>query len=173
MAPSRGPATTVNAVPRAVPRPTRIRHSDPRTRTFRSRDARTRTLSPARCVNGLMPLLLPDLPAGQAESIMDEARSARFGLPERTGLPLPSYDRTAPDFDLARFWSDWCVAFLASVPSYDTTLRATPRAASRIAREFARGVAPPPGGKDHDQGQDRGACGPRDSFAATRAAARL
>ena len=77
---------------------------DPQTRTFRSRDARTRTLSPARCVNGLMPLLLPDLPTGQAEAIMAEARSARFGLPERTGLPLPSYDRTAPDFDTLRYW---------------------------------------------------------------------
>jgi hypothetical protein len=77
---------------------------DPLTRTFRSRDARTRTLSPARCVNGLMPLLLPDLPTDQAEAIMAEARSARFGLPERTGLPLPSYDRTAPDFDPVRYW---------------------------------------------------------------------
>jgi len=77
---------------------------DPRTQTFRSRDVLTRTLSPARCVNGLMPLLLPDLPTGQAEAIMAEARSARFGLPERTGLPLPSYDRTAPGFDPLRYW---------------------------------------------------------------------
>jgi hypothetical protein len=77
---------------------------DPRTRTFRSRDVRTRTLSPARCVNGLMPLLLPDLPTGQVGAIMAEARSPRFGLPARTGLPVPSYDRTAPDFDPLRYW---------------------------------------------------------------------
>jgi hypothetical protein len=77
---------------------------DPRTQTFRSRDVLTRTLSPARCINGLMPLLLPELPTGQAEAIMAEARSVRFGLPERTGLPLPSYDRTAPDFDPLRYW---------------------------------------------------------------------
>jgi glycogen debranching enzyme len=64
----------------------------------------TRTLSPARCINGLVPLLLPGLPTGQVEAIMAEARSARFGLPERTGLPLPSHDRTAPDFDTLRYW---------------------------------------------------------------------
>jgi len=77
---------------------------DPQTRTFRSRDVRTRTLSPARCINGLMPLLLPDLPPAQVQAIMAVAGSPRFGLPERTGLPLPSYDRTAPDFDPLRYW---------------------------------------------------------------------
>ena len=51
-----------------------------------------------------MPLLLPDLPAGQARAIMAEARSPRFGLPAQTRLPLPSYDRTAPDFDPLRYW---------------------------------------------------------------------
>ena len=41
------------------------RRYDERTATFRSRDVRTGVLSPARCVNGLMPLLLPDLPRDQ------------------------------------------------------------------------------------------------------------
>jgi hypothetical protein len=77
---------------------------DPGTRTFRARDVRTRTLSPARCVNGLVPLLLPGLPAEQAAAIMVEAGSPRFGLPERTGLPLPSHDRTAPEFEARRYW---------------------------------------------------------------------
>ena len=78
---------------------------DPATRTFRSRDVRTRTLSPARCVSGLVPLMLPGLcPTEHAAAIMAEAASARFGLPERTGLPVPSYDRTAPDFDTLRYW---------------------------------------------------------------------
>jgi hypothetical protein len=77
---------------------------DPATRTFRARDARTRTLSPARCINGLIPLLLPGLPAEQAAAIMAEAGSPRFGLPDQTGLPVPSYDRTAPDFDTLRYW---------------------------------------------------------------------
>jgi hypothetical protein len=77
---------------------------DPRTHTFRARDVRTGMLSPARCVNGLVPLILPDLPAEHAAAIMAEAGSPRFGLPERTGLPVPSYDRTAADFDPARYW---------------------------------------------------------------------
>jgi hypothetical protein len=77
---------------------------DPATRTFRSRDVRTGLLSPARCVNGLMPLILPGLPAEHVAAIMAEATSARFGLPEQTGLPAPSYDRTAADFDPLRYW---------------------------------------------------------------------
>ena len=77
---------------------------DPQTRTFRSRDVRTGRLSPARCVNGLMPLMLPGLPAEQAVAIMAEATSERFGLPGQTGLPAPSYDRTAADFDPLRYW---------------------------------------------------------------------
>jgi hypothetical protein len=77
---------------------------DPATRTFRARDVRTGTLSDARCINGLVPLLLPGLPTEHAAAIMAEARSRRFGLPGRTGLPLPSYDRTAPDFDTLRYW---------------------------------------------------------------------
>ncbi|BCJ44661.1 hypothetical protein GCM10010168_14740 [Actinoplanes ianthinogenes] len=71
---------------------------DPDTRTFRARDARTGRLSPARCVSGLLPLMLPDLPAGQADAIMTEIRSERFGL------PAPSADRTAPSFDTHRYW---------------------------------------------------------------------
>ncbi|RSM48010.1 hypothetical protein DMB66_47100 [Actinoplanes sp. ATCC 53533] len=77
---------------------------DPATQTFRSRDVHSRALSPARCVSGLLPLLLPDLPSWQAQAIMTEAGSPRFGLPARTGLPLPSYDRTAPGFDPLRYW---------------------------------------------------------------------
>ena len=77
---------------------------DPASRTFRSRDVRTRTLSPARCVSGLMPLMLPGLSTEHAAEIMAEASSARFGLPEQTGLPVPSYDRTAADFDTLRYW---------------------------------------------------------------------
>jgi hypothetical protein len=77
---------------------------DPETATFRARDVRTGTLTPARTVAGLLPLILPGLPARYAEAIMAEVRSERFGLPARTGLPVPSYDRTAPDFDTLRYW---------------------------------------------------------------------
>jgi hypothetical protein len=77
---------------------------DPQTRTFRVRDVRAGTLSPARCVSGLTPLILPGLPGEHAAAIMAEAESARFGLPEQTTLPAPSYDRTAADFDTLRYW---------------------------------------------------------------------
>lgn len=77
---------------------------DPRTRTFRARDVRSGMLSPARTIGGLVPLILPGLPAEHAAAIMAEAGSPRFGLPGLTGLPLPSYDRTAGDFDARRCW---------------------------------------------------------------------
>jgi neutral trehalase len=77
---------------------------NPATRSFHARDVRTGRLSPAHTIAGLMPLMLPDLPATHVDAIMVEARSPRFGLPDRTGLPAPSYDRTAADFDTRRSW---------------------------------------------------------------------
>lgn len=71
---------------------------NPRTGLFHARDLRTGRLSPARTVTGLLPMLLPDLPAERAEALVAEARSERFGL------PVPSYDCTAPDFDTMRYW---------------------------------------------------------------------
>ena len=71
---------------------------NPRTRTFHARNLRTDTLGSARCVSGLLPLMLPDLAADQVDAIMAEVRSPRFGL------PAPSYDRTGPDFDTMRYW---------------------------------------------------------------------
>jgi Mannosylglycerate hydrolase MGH1-like glycoside hydrolase domain len=69
-----------------------------RTCTFHPRDLRTGELIPARTVLGLAPLILPDLPKPQLRAVLAEARSPRFGL------PLPSYDRTAADFDPQRYW---------------------------------------------------------------------
>ncbi|GIM89368.1 MGH1-like glycoside hydrolase domain-containing protein [Paractinoplanes toevensis] len=69
-----------------------------RTGTFHARDVHTGKLTPANCVSGLLPLMLPDLPADLVRAVMDEMRSERFGL------PVPSYDRTAPDFDTMRYW---------------------------------------------------------------------
>lgn len=77
---------------------------DSRTSTFRARDVRTGLLSQARCISGLLPLILPDLPTAEVNAIMTEARSIRFGLPAQTGLPVPGYDRTAADFDAERDW---------------------------------------------------------------------
>jgi hypothetical protein len=77
---------------------------DPATGMFHARDVYTDRLSPKRCIGGLIPLILPDLPAAQAKSVLEEACSPRFGLDERMALPLPSYDRTAPDLDPVRYW---------------------------------------------------------------------
>ncbi|MET0425156.1 MAG: trehalase family glycosidase [Actinoplanes sp.] len=77
---------------------------NPETGTFHARDLRADRLSPARCVSGLVPLMLPDLPDHHVAAIMTEARSVRFGLPAQTDLPVPSYDRTAADFDTMRYW---------------------------------------------------------------------
>lgn len=73
---------------------------DPSTGLFHALDVRTHELSPARCISGLMPLLLPDLPPSVAACLVAEAGSRRFGFPG----PLPSYDRTAADFDRLRYW---------------------------------------------------------------------
>ncbi|RKF24820.1 MGH1-like glycoside hydrolase domain-containing protein [Micromonospora globbae] len=77
---------------------------DPRTGTFRPRDLRTGRLVPARTVLGLAPLILPDLPAPQVAAVVTEACSARFGVARQMDRPLPSYDRTAPDFEPLRYW---------------------------------------------------------------------
>jgi hypothetical protein len=78
---------------------------DPVNGTFHALDVRTGKLSPVRCVNGLIPLILPDLPAEHVAAILAEAASPRFGLPTAAGgYPVPSYDRTAADFDPVRYW---------------------------------------------------------------------
>nr|WP_234361723.1 hypothetical protein [Plantactinospora sp. BB1] len=74
----------------------------PETGMFHALDVRTGRHSPARCVNGLLPLVLPELPAGQVASLVAELESARFGVDPR--MPVPSYDRSAVDFDPFRYW---------------------------------------------------------------------
>ncbi|MFI2713597.1 MGH1-like glycoside hydrolase domain-containing protein [Micromonospora sp. NPDC018662] len=77
---------------------------DPVTGTFRPRDVRTDRLIGARTVLGLLPLALPDLPEPQVRAVLAEACSPRFGLAARMDRPLPTYDRTAPDFEPLRYW---------------------------------------------------------------------
>ncbi|BCB74191.1 trehalase family glycosidase [Phytohabitans flavus] len=74
----------------------------PETGMFHPRDVRTGELSTARCVGGLVPLILPGLPEAQRLSLLEVGRSVGFGLNRE--IPLPSYDRTAPDFDRLRYW---------------------------------------------------------------------
>ncbi|MFD0967434.1 MGH1-like glycoside hydrolase domain-containing protein [Plantactinospora endophytica] len=75
---------------------------DPTTGMFHALDVRTGRRNQARCVNGLLPLVLPELPAGQVDSLVDVLDSARFGVTAR--MPVPSYDRCAADFDPYRYW---------------------------------------------------------------------
>jgi hypothetical protein len=77
---------------------------DPATGMFQPRDLHTGRLSRKPCLGGLVPLILPDLPAGQVKALLAVAGSDRFGLAEQMTLPLPSYDRTAADLDPVRYW---------------------------------------------------------------------
>jgi len=74
---------------------------NPETGMFHALDVRAEKLSPARCVSGLIPLILPDLPEAIVDSLATQALSAHFGM---ASLPLPSYDRLAADFDPVRYW---------------------------------------------------------------------
>ncbi|MDG4785226.1 hypothetical protein O7626_04630 [Micromonospora sp. WMMD1102] len=73
----------------------------PETGMFHARDVRTGRHSRARCVNGLLPLVLPELPAAQVASLVTALESPRFGI---WPVPAPSYDRSAVDFDAYRYW---------------------------------------------------------------------
>ena len=75
---------------------------NPETGVFHALDVRTGQLSPAWCINGLIPLILSDLPPTVVARLAATANSPRFGLTPR--MPLPSYDRTAHDFDAMRYW---------------------------------------------------------------------
>ncbi len=64
---------------------------NPDSGTFHARDVRTGKLSPARCVSGLMPLMLPDLPAEQVEAIMTRGTVGRgSACPGRPACRCPA-----------------------------------------------------------------------------------
>lgn len=77
---------------------------DSDTGMFHARDLYADRLTPVAYLGGLLPLILPELPTAQVKALLEEASSARFGLGEQMRLPLPSYDRTAPDLDPERYW---------------------------------------------------------------------
>lgn len=71
--------------------------------SFAARDVRTGELQPVRTVGGLMPLLLPGLSPGRREALIATLTGPAFRLGAgSTGVP--SYDLTAPDLDLSRYW---------------------------------------------------------------------
>lgn len=74
---------------------------DPATGMFHTLNVRTGQLSPERCVNGLIPLMLP-LPASRVAPLVAVIQSPRFGLTEQ--MPVPSFDRMSEKFDVQRYW---------------------------------------------------------------------
>ncbi|MDB1088250.1 trehalase family glycosidase [Streptomyces sp. ACA25] len=70
---------------------------------FRCRDVRRDTLVPERSAAGLLPLLLPGLPAETAATLVRTMTGPHFGLHDTTRL-VPSYDLLGSAFDPARYW---------------------------------------------------------------------
>ncbi|WP_345624542.1 MGH1-like glycoside hydrolase domain-containing protein [Streptomyces ziwulingensis] len=69
---------------------------------FRVRDLHTDTLVDEGAVTGLVPLVVPHLPAEVVRSLRDTLTGPRFRAPA-TRL-VPSYDLTGPAFDAHRYW---------------------------------------------------------------------
>lgn len=76
---------------------------DPAEGMFFCRDVRGGCLVPERSVSGLVPLLLPALPADIATELVRTLRGPHFGLGGVTRL-VPSYDLLGEAFDPHRYW---------------------------------------------------------------------
>ena len=57
-----------------------------------------------RTVGGLAPLLLPDVPQAHRAALVGTAVGPSFGVGSGDVLGVPSYDLTAADLDLERYW---------------------------------------------------------------------
>ncbi|GGX55545.1 MGH1-like glycoside hydrolase domain-containing protein [Streptomyces fructofermentans] len=76
---------------------------DPAEGMFFCRDLRADGLIPERGVSGLVPLLLPALPRGTADTLVATLHGPHFGLAGATRL-VPSYDLAGHAFDPHRYW---------------------------------------------------------------------
>jgi hypothetical protein len=70
---------------------------------FTAVDVLTGSPLPPRTVGGLAPLLVPDLDAAIGKTLVETLTGPAFGLGGRA-RGVPSYDLTAPDLDLHRYW---------------------------------------------------------------------
>ncbi|MBB5803782.1 hypothetical protein F4560_003550 [Saccharothrix ecbatanensis] len=77
---------------------------DPALGCYVALDARTGRPLRKRTVSGLVPLLLPGLPSGRRSALVATLTGPAFGLGSRDVRGVPSYDLTAPDADLHRYW---------------------------------------------------------------------
>jgi glycogen debranching enzyme len=69
---------------------------------FRPRDLRTNRLLDSRTIQGLAPLLDPDLPGEIVDALVSELRSPHFRGP--SGIAVASSDVLAPTFERRRYW---------------------------------------------------------------------
>lgn len=69
---------------------------------FAARDLHDDRLLPVIAVNGLLPLVVPGLPAPVVTALTATATGEHFGL--GTSHMVPSYDLEGPEFDAKRYW---------------------------------------------------------------------
>ncbi|WP_210481588.1 hypothetical protein [Naasia sp. SYSU D00948] len=114
---------------------------------YLARDLRTGERQRHRTVNGLAPLLLPDLP--HADELLATLRSGSFALGR--AVMVPSADLTAPTFDRSRYWrgpSWFNIAWLLAMALLERGERAAARELERqmgrlaVASGFAEYVDP-------------------------------
>ncbi|MCA1655939.1 MAG: hypothetical protein LC635_05805 [Pseudonocardiaceae bacterium] len=67
-------------------------------------DARTGRTTGRRTVSGLVPLLLPGLPAARRTALLATLAGPAFGMTSPDVHGVPSYDLTATDVDLHQYW---------------------------------------------------------------------
>lgn len=122
----------------------------PEDELFLCYDVRAGALIDAKSVTGLLPLLIPGLPARIANALLRTAAGEHFGLGSTTAL-VPSYDLRSESYDPARYWRgpawfnvNWAVERglrqYGAVDSADTLTRAV--LASAAASGFAEYVDP-------------------------------
>ena len=71
---------------------------------FHARDQRTDRRIPERTVGGLLPLVLPGLPATTVEEVVATLTGPAFRAGAADAMGVPSFDLTAPGFDAQRYW---------------------------------------------------------------------
>ncbi|WP_307624020.1 trehalase family glycosidase [Streptomyces sp. V3I7] len=122
---------------------------DPDAGLFLCRDLHTDRLLADRTVSGLVPLIVPGLPAEVREALMHTARGPHFGL-GRVHL-VPSYDLLGPHFDGSRYWRGpswfnmaWLIhRGLRAAGRYDEAKRLSAAfLTSALATDFAEYVEP-------------------------------
>ena len=77
---------------------------DPEASRFGALDVIEHERSVEDTIISFAPLLDPDLPKEQLDSIMADLRSAHFHPDRPTAFVAPSYDLLAADFDERRYW---------------------------------------------------------------------